>query len=86
MNQNYCVYILRCADGSYYVGQTSNIEQRLQDHQMKKFGNSTYTARRLPVQLVFVQFFSSRAEAQQYEREIKKLSREKKEKLILQKG
>jgi putative endonuclease len=82
MNDQYCIYILRCADESYYVGQTNNIKQRLQDHRMKRFGDNAYTARRLPVDLVFVKYCLNRAEAQQFEREVKKWSRQKKEQLI----
>ena len=36
------LYILRCADGSYYVGHTENLERRLAEHQVG--GYSRYTA------------------------------------------
>ncbi|GEM_PF-2637632 len=47
------VYILLCADGSYYVGQTDDLEQRLAEH---KAGNgSRHTAARLPVEPVYTE-------------------------------
>lgn len=42
------VYILRCADGSYYVGSTRNLEARLEQHALGK--GARYTSRRLPVE------------------------------------
>jgi len=73
-------YMLRCADRSYYVGHTDNIEQRLSQH---KFGKiSGYTSSRLPVELVWMESFHSRDEAFFAERKIKGWSRKKKEALI----
>ncbi len=46
----YYVYILRCADDSYYVGSTSDLELRLEAHQAGHYGG--YTSHRLPVKLV----------------------------------
>ena len=43
------VYILRCADGSYYTGHTDNIEARLAGHREGTFGG--YTSKRGPVEL-----------------------------------
>jgi putative endonuclease len=73
------LYILRCADGSYYVGSTSNLELRLAGH---RAGESDYTARRLPVKLVFSQGFPSPFEAFVVERQVKGWSRAKKEALV----
>jgi predicted GIY-YIG superfamily endonuclease len=47
------VYILHCADGSYYTGHTTNLEKRLAEHQSGEGGE--WTRRRLPVELVFAQ-------------------------------
>jgi putative endonuclease len=75
------VYILKCSDGSYYVGHTDNIEARVSQHQQGLIKNC-YTSTRLPVEVVFVQDFCSRDEAFVAERKIKKWSRKKKEALI----
>jgi len=44
-------YMLRCSDGSFYVGSTRDLNRRLYEHQTGK--GSTYTRRRLPVELVW---------------------------------
>ena len=75
------VYILRCADGAYYVGTTDKpVEQRVAEHN-HGYGNG-WTARRRPVAAVFVQEFHSIRDAQQAERQVKGWSRAKKEALI----
>ena len=69
-------YMLKCADNSYYVGHTDNIEQRLSQHKLGKI--SGYTSTRLPVNLVWMECFNSRNEAFFAERKIKGWSRKKK--------
>jgi len=76
----FTVYILKCNDDSYYVGHTDQIEQRISQHQLGSIGG--YTSKRLPVKLIFMQHFDSRAEALVAERKIKDWSRKKKEALI----
>ena len=75
------VYILKCADNSYYTGHTDNLESRLVQHH-EKTHPACFTATRLPVQLVFSQEFSTREEALASERQIKGWNRKKKEALI----
>lgn len=75
------VYILQCADNSYYTGHTDNLENRLMQHHQKVYP-SCFTATRLPVQLVFSQEFATRDEALASERQINGWSRKKKEALI----
>ena len=75
------VYILKCADGSYYTGHTDDIYTRLDQHKESKLLNS-YVSKRLPFELVFVDCVSSRADALAFEQQIKKWSRKKKEALI----
>ena len=77
----YYVYILSCADKTYYTGITNNINRRLEEHQSGKNGKC-YTARRLPVKLVFYAVFTHVDKAIQMEKQIKKWSRAKKEALI----
>jgi predicted GIY-YIG superfamily endonuclease len=74
---SFWVYILHCADNSYYTGHTDNLEQRIGEHQSGLCGG--YTASRLPVELVFSQACSSREEALAAERQIKGWRRQKKE-------
>lgn len=74
------VYLLRCADGSYYAGHTDNLDQRIGEHTTGACGG--YTATRLPVELVYSQTCPTRIEALTFERQIKGWSRAKKEALI----
>ncbi len=75
------LYILRCADGSYYVGTTrTTLEQRLAEHNSGHFGG--YTATRRPVTLVYSEWFERITDAITAERQIKGWSRAKKEALI----
>jgi putative endonuclease len=71
------LYILHCADGSYYTGSTNNLTLRLAQHQAGE--GSTYTRSRLPVELVFTQEFPSKHEAFLRERQVKGWSRAKKQ-------
>ena len=77
---SFWVYILRCADDSYYTGHTDNLEKRLAEHQSGICDG--YTSARFPVTLVFSQEFSTRLEALICERQIKGWSRKKKEAMI----
>ncbi|MDH5435843.1 MAG: GIY-YIG nuclease family protein [Gammaproteobacteria bacterium] len=77
---SFWVYILKCADGSYYTGHTDNIEARIYQHQSGQI--ISYTQTRLPVNLSFVEEFSTRIEALERERQIKGWSRKKKEALM----
>jgi putative endonuclease len=74
------VYILRCSDGSYYTGYTTDLERRVAEHQAGEGGE--WTKRRLPVELVYSQEMASEDEAFRAERQIKGWSRAKKEALM----
>ena len=76
------VYMLRCADGSYYTGHTDNVEARLAAHKQGQI--SGYTQTRRPVRLVFVEGVASRQVAFERERQIKGWTRAKKQALINQ--
>ena len=76
----YC-YILECADGTYYTGWTTDPERRLTQH--NKGTGARYTRSRLPVKMVYLEPQPDRSTAMKRERAIKRLSREKKAKLIL---
>lgn len=75
-------YILRCADGSYYVGtsRADDLEARVSQHNQGLFGS--YTAKRRPVTLVYSAHFDRITDAIAYERQVKGWSRAKKEALI----
>jgi putative endonuclease len=76
-----CLYILRCADGSYYTGTTrAELEKRIAEHQAGYFDG--YTSTRRPVTLVYSEYFDRIVDAIAAERKIKGWSRAKKEALI----
>ncbi len=73
------VYLLQCADNSFYCGHTDDIERRLSQHHDGQIG---YTAARKPVLLVWQGEFVTRAEAISFERRVKGWSRAKKAALV----
>lgn len=76
------LYILKCADGSYYTGTTGDPERRLDEHQAGIPGS--YTCEKRPVELVFIEEFPSWPETIEREQQIKRWRRKKKEALIRQ--
>ncbi len=75
------VYMLRCSDGSYYVGSARRgLDRRLSEHNDGTYGG--YTAKRLPVIIVWSEHFLNITDAIAVERQIKGWSRVKKEALI----
>src|SRR3984885_1399606 len=81
MTEGAFLYILRCADGSYYIGITrTTLESRVAQHNAGTFEG--YTKARTPVTLVFSQWFDRITDAIESERKLKKWSRAKKEALI----
>jgi predicted GIY-YIG superfamily endonuclease len=73
---DFFVYILECADGSFYTGHTDNLEQRLGQHQAGVFDG--YTSLRRPVKLLWNTRFQTRDDAFSFERRVKNWSRAKK--------
>ena len=74
------VYILECADGSNYVGSTTDIDVRLQEHNSGR--GAAYTRRRLPVQLAWAEHYDSVAEAFAMEKRLQDWRRAKREAVI----
>ena len=68
-------------DESYYTGITNNIEGRVWEHQ-NKVNPDSYTAKRLPVQLVFCTEFLYPEPAIAFEKQLKGWTRKKKEAVI----
>ena len=74
------VYILKCSDGSYYVGHTDDLNKPISEHNVQMI--DSYTKSRLPIEVVFMQHFASSDDAFKAERQIKGWTRKKKEALI----
>ena len=78
----YLLYIVECADGTYYTGITTDVERRIQEHNSGNGKDARYTAARRPVTLVYEASFSTRSEALKEELRIKGLTRSQKARLI----
>ena len=74
------MYILECSDKSYYVGSTTDLERRVNQHNAGE--GSEYTKRRLPVRLVYFEECFSIEEAFLREKQVQGWSRKKREALI----
>jgi putative endonuclease len=75
-------YIVECADGSYYVGSTFELERRIWEHNHSDTAGAAYTRRRRPVRLAWAVQYDSVADAFAYEKQIQGWSRRKREALI----
>jgi len=64
----FCIYVLKCADDSFYIGQTDDFSRRFQDHCSKKV---TWTSSRLPVDPIHWEVFDSREKAVKREQDLK---------------
>ena len=73
-------YILKCVDGTYYTGWTTDREKRLKAHNEKK--GAKYTKNRTPVSLVYYETFETKQEALRREYAIKQMTRAEKTDLI----
>ncbi|GAA4437302.1 hypothetical protein GCM10023091_16290 [Ravibacter arvi] len=74
------IYILECADKSYYTGSTNNLKLRLQQHENGAGAN--YTKKRLPVVLVYYEEYARIDDAFYREKQVQGWNRQKKEALI----
>jgi putative endonuclease len=74
------VYVLECADGSYYTGYTTDVARRVEEHDAGE--GAKYTRGRTPVTLVHVEAYGTRSAAMSREAEIKALTRPAKEDLV----
>jgi len=83
-SKSYYTYVLRCRDDSLYTGYTDDLKKRINAHNQ---GNGAkYTRGRLPVELVYYEEFPSRSCAMKREREIKNMTKSKKEALFVRKS
>jgi putative endonuclease len=69
--------MVECADESIYIGLTNYIERRIKEHN-SGFNDNSYTSKRRPVKLIWHQEFIQFAQAEMFEKKIKKWSRAKK--------
>lgn len=82
------VYVVKCADGTFYTGYTTDLDKRISEHNGEgdttsaRLAGSKYTRARRPVKLIYHERFSTRSEAMQREYAIKKLTRPEKLELI----
>lgn len=74
------VYIVRCKNGTYYTGSTSNVENRIKLH--NRGHGAKYLRGKLPVELVYAKEYKYYKNVLTAERRLKKLTRKQKEKLI----
>ena len=79
MKRNY-TYMVKCSDGTLYTGWTTDLEHRVKAHNDGE--GAKYTRSRRPVELVYYEEYSTKAEAMKREYSIKQLTRKQKEKLI----
>ena len=78
--KNWFVYILICADESFYIGYTSDLQKRISEHNIGRGAQHTYVRR--PVKLVYQEIYDNKEDALKRESQLKKWSRDKKKALI----
>jgi len=78
------VYVLKCADATYYTGVTTDLSRRLREHNGMGTGRrgAKYTATRRPVTVVYYERAANRSQAQQREAALRQLSHHEKAALI----
>jgi putative endonuclease len=76
----YFVYILRCADDSYYIGSAQDLDARVKAHNGGR--GAAHTFKHRPVHVVYSEALDSEVQAVTRERQLKRWSRAKKEALI----
>ncbi|MBX2858902.1 MAG: GIY-YIG nuclease family protein [Cellvibrionaceae bacterium] len=76
------VYILECADGSFYTGVTTDIDRRIIEHNNNTGRGARYTRGRGPVKLSYIEPQESQSCACKREAQIKRLKRKQKKQLI----
>ena len=77
---NAYTYILKCSNGSYYVGSTKDLTRRVEQHQSGEGAN--HTKKYLPVELIYYEEYTRIDDAFYREKQLQKWSRKKKEALM----
>lgn len=83
-SEGYFVYILLCADGTFYTGTSNNVAKRVKTHNSGK--GAKYTKTRRPVKLLYQEKTADKSAALKREIAIKKLTRKEKESLLIENG
>lgn len=74
------LYVLECADGSFYTGISKDVEERVKEHNSGR--GSKYARSRLPVVLIYSEKYRTKSRALKREIEVKRLTRTQKEELV----
>jgi putative endonuclease len=74
------VYIVECADGTWYTGWTTDPEERVATH--NSGAGARYTRSRLPVRLIYKECCADRSQALRRELAIKRLTKKQKQRLV----
>lgn len=74
------LYILRCGDGTFYTGITTDVDKRLEAHRSGR--GAKYTRGRAPLEVIYRECCGTHSDALKREMEVKRLSREEKQALI----
>jgi putative endonuclease len=78
------VYLVRCKDGALYTGIATDVSRRFEEHRQNEGKGAKYLRGKGPLQLVFEKGIGRRGLALKVEREIKRLPKGRKERLIQQ--
>lgn len=84
-NTAYFVYMLQCADDSFYTGIARDLKKRLRQHNGEVRGGAKYTRSHRPVRLAYSEIYKTRSRASAREHEIKTMTRPQKMTLIFKK-
>jgi putative endonuclease len=76
------VYLMQCADGSFYTGVTTDLARRLRQHNGEIVGGAGYTRGRRPVDLVWSEACNDRSDAQKREYVVRRSPRSEKLRLV----
>lgn len=79
---NYFIYILRFSDNSLYIGQTNNLERRIEEHKNKSTKTAKFAKDHGKFELVHQESYNSRLDSMRREKQLKGWTRAKKEALI----
>ncbi|MBW1605475.1 GIY-YIG nuclease family protein [Lactobacillus sp. Sy-1] len=78
--KHFYMYVLRCGDGSFYGGYTTNLKHRIEQHQSGR--GAKYTKSHQPVELIYNEEFNTKSEALKAEYAFKHQSRSAKEQYL----
>lgn len=78
----YTLYLLRCSDETLYTGITADLKRRIHEHNTSEKG-AKYTRNRRPCVLVYCEQLESKSAALKREIAVKKMTKAKKEALLL---